>query len=186
MHASVLLLNADGQPLSLLPLSTIPWQNAVKAMYGNKVHVIKNYKDRFLRSTTVSIPLPSVIMMNTYHKHPSQAKFTRRNLYIRDEYKCQYCSKQFFFNELTIDHVIPKSKGGRLTWDNSVTACGPCNVKKADKLTMRPVTSPYRPSWFKINGASKHHTLHIPDEAWQDYINWPEDKLIVAENVTLD
>lgn len=179
MNKSVLLLNADGQPLSILPLSTISWQNAIKAMWAEKVHVIKNYEDKFLRSPTVSIPYPSIIMLNTYHKQPSKAKYTRKNLYVRDKYCCQYCGGQFLYQELTIDHVVPKSKGGRLTWENSVTACGPCNVKKGDSLYPKPLTEPKRPTWHQINYANKHHPLIIPDISWQSYIQWPEDKLIV-------
>jgi 5-methylcytosine-specific restriction endonuclease McrA len=97
----------------------------------------------------------------------------------RDKYCCQYCGGQFLYQELTIDHVVPKSKGGRLTWENSVTACGPCNVKKGDSLYPKPLTEPKRPTWHQINYANKHHPLIIPDISWQSYIQWPEDKLIV-------
>ena len=179
LNKSVLLLNADGQPLSQMLLSTVSWQDAIKAMWSQKVHVIKNYDDAFLRSATVTIPYPSIIMLNTYHKQPSKAKFTRRNLYVRDKYCCQYCGDRFAYADLTIDHVIPKSKGGRLTWENSVTACGPCNVKKGDSLYPLPMQRPTHPSWYQINYAYQHHTLTIPDAAWQKYIHWQEDKLII-------
>ncbi len=175
---SVLLLNADGQPLSMLPLSTISWQTAVKALFGGKVRTISNYDNEFIRSATLRIPFPSIVMLNTYHKQPSRAKFTRRNVYIRDNYKCQYCNNEFVVADLTLDHVIPKSKGGRLTWENSVTACGPCNLKKSDRL-VQPVRIPVRPSWHQIQHSNKYHFLHIPDIAWQDYVNWPEDRLIL-------
>ena len=178
MNNSVLLLNADGQPLSIVPLSTVSWQNAVKAMFAEKVRVIMNYDDVFLRSAYLTIPCPSIIMLNKYHKQPSKAKFTRRNLYIRDDYQCQYCGNQFSNNDLTIDHVIPKSAGGRLNWENSVTACGPCNVKKGNQAK-KPINEPIRPSWHKINYATKLHTLIIPDIVWQNYVKWPEDKLIL-------
>lgn len=182
MHASVLLLNADAQPLSLLPLSTISWQNAVKAMYSGRVHVIKNYENKFLHSTTVTIPLPSIVMLDTYHKLPDKAKYCRKNLYIRDRYTCQYCGNMFHYHELTIDHVIPKSRGGKLTWENTVTACKPCNWRKSDKI-MKPITSPLRPNWHQINAASKYYDLHIPDAGWQDYLNWPEENLHIAKHV---
>lgn len=179
MNNSVLLLNADGSPLSILPLSTISWQNAVKAMFAQKVHVIKNYDGVLLRSPSFSIPCPSIVMLNTYHRQPTKAKFTRRNVYIRDDYKCQYCGNRFTYNELTLDHVVPKSAGGRLTWENSVSACGPCNVKKSNNLTPLPNKKPIIPTWHQINYSNKHHNLKIPDIAWQDYVQWPEDKLIV-------
>jgi len=184
MHASVLLLNADAQPLSMLPLSTISWQTAIKAMFGDKVRVIKNYENRFLRSSSLTIPLPSVVMMNRFHKHPTRAKFCRRNLYIRDKFCCQYCSNMFAAADLTIDHVIPKSKGGKLIWENTVAACGPCNVKKGDR-PVKPITKPVKPTWYQINGAALHYDLYIPDMAWQDFLHWPEEKLHLAEIVTL-
>lgn len=176
---SVLLLNADAQPLSFMPLSTISWQTAVKAMFGNKVHVIKNYEDKFIRSTSMSIPLPSIVMLNTYHRQPAGAKFTRRHVYIRDNYVCQYCLQQFEHKDLTLDHVIPKCLGGKLTWNNTSSACGPCNLKKGSKL-QHPASIPRRPSWHEINNNSKHYTVTIPDESWQDYIKWPTDRLLVA------
>ena len=178
MQASVLLLNADAQPLSLLPLSTISWQNAVKALYSDKVFVVKNYNNVFLNSTTISIPLPSIVMLNSYHRPPLRAKYTRKNLYIRDNYNCQYCGNKFSYSDLTIDHVIPKSKGGKLTWENSVAACGPCNVKKNDKI-VKPLKDPKRPSWHQLNFASRNYHTTIPDASWQDYIMWPEDKLTI-------
>mgnify|MGYP001167989025 CR=1 FL=1 len=180
---SVLLLNADAAPLSLLPLSTISWQSAVKTIFGDKVHVIKNYEGRFIRSTSLSIPMPSVVMLTKYHKQPTKAKYTRRNVYIRDDYKCQYCGDSFSHDELTLDHVIPKSKGGRLGWTNTVAACGPCNVKKGNKI-VKPKSTPYRPTWHEINNNSKYYPLSIPDPSWQDFINWPEDQLkIVPLNI---
>ena len=178
MHTSVLLLNADAQPLSYLPLSTISWQNAVKAMFAHKVHVIKDYDNRFLRSATLEIPMPSIVMLNTYHRQPLTAKFTRRNVYIRDDYKCQYCGDTFGHDDLTLDHVIPKSKGGKLGWTNTVSACGPCNVRKGSKL-IKPLSTPHKPTWYEINNSSKYYPLTIPDPAWQDYLNWPEEKLFV-------
>lgn len=184
MNASVLLLNADAQPLSLLPLSTISWQNAVKAMYSEKVHVMKNYDGLFLRSTSVTIPVPSIVMLDTYHKLPQKAKFSRKNLYIRDRFCCQYCGNLFPYSELTIDHVIPKCKGGRLTWENSVTACKKCNWSKGDQI-IKPINIPRRPDWHKINAASKNYMLTVPDESWQDYLGWPEDKLRVDPNIVL-
>ena len=134
---SVLLLNADAAPLSLLPLSTISWQSAVKTIFGDKVHVIKNYEGRFIRSTSLSIPMPSVVMLTKYHKQPTKAKYTRRNVYIRDDY---YVLLRWSMNdELTLDHVIP-TKGGRLGWTNTVAACGPC--KKGNKI-IKPITPDY-------------------------------------------
>ena len=74
--------------------------------------------------------------------------------------------------------MIPKSRGGKLTWENSVAACGPCNVAKGKKM-IQPIKPPKKPSWYEINNAARNYNLHIPDISWQDYIQWPEEKLFV-------
>jgi len=181
MQASVLLLNADAQPLSLLPLSTISWQTAVKALYSEKVFVIKNYEGLFLNSNTISLPLPSIVMLNSYHRPPLRAKYTRKNLYIRDDYNCQYCGNKFSYSDLTIDHVIPKSKGGKLTWENSVAACRECNFKKNDKI-IKPIRKPVMPSWHQLNFASRNYKTTIPDPSWQEFIQWPTENLVINDN----
>lgn len=186
MHASVLLLNADAQPLSLLPLSTISWQTAIKTMFADRATVIKNYDNLFLHSSRITIPVPSIIMLNTYHKLPSKAKYTRRNLYVRDGYCCQYCGKKFTPMDLTIDHVIPKSHGGKLTWENTVTACKPCNWHKGDSRHIKPVRPATVPTWHALNQSSKSYSLTIPDASWQDFLQWPEQNLIIADKVILD
>ena len=106
MNASVLLLNADAQPLSLLPLSTISWQQAIKTIFSDRAHVIKEYDNLVLRSSRLTIPVPSIIMYHNYHKSPSRAKYNRKNLYIRvllsffslytknDDKKVLKCSKK--------------------------------------------------------------------------------------------
>lgn len=172
--ASVLLLNADAQPLSLLPLSIISWQNAIKAYYQEKVDIIKNYDDKVINSPSVSMPMPSVVMLRRYHRRPHNAKFSRRNMYVRDDYTCQYCNQQFDSAYLTIDHVIPKCRGGDTSWDNCTTACKPCNSNKSDKL-IRPIIQPYNPSWYQINNGKKRIKLIIPDEGWREFIDWPQD-----------
>lgn len=179
---SVLLLNADAQPLTYLPLSTISWQSAIKAVFSNKARVLETYSKREIRSANFRLQMPSVIILTRYHKQPQRAKFTRRNLYMRDNYCCQYCGDKFQHGELTIDHVIPKSRGGKLIWENSVTACSPCNVRKSNKM-QRPLKTPHLPSWYEINNSARNYNLTIPDEIWQQYLQWPEDLLVINKNV---
>lgn len=174
---SVLLLNADAQPLSLLPLSTISWQNAIKAFYQDKVDILKTYEGKVIRSAKLEFPMPSVVMLKHYQKRPTRAKFTRRNMYIRDNFTCQYCGEGFDSSELTIDHVVPRSKGGKTSWTNCASACKKCNTKKDSKL-IKPINEPVAPSWHHINN-SKHFKLRISDPAWQEFIQWPEDRIEV-------
>jgi 5-methylcytosine-specific restriction endonuclease McrA len=117
-----LVLNADYQPLSFTPLSLWSWQDAIKAVFRGKVTVVDVYDNVKIRGVNVEVPLPSVIALNEYvSNHKSVPAFTKRNVFLRDEYKCQYCNGQFFSqNDLSIDHVHPRCKGGRLHWENAV------------------------------------------------------------------
>jgi 5-methylcytosine-specific restriction endonuclease McrA len=179
---SVLLLNADAQPVCLLPLSIISWQSAVKAYFADKVRIVKNYDDRVLHSARMEMPMPSVVMLKRYHKQPTRAKFTRRNLFVRDNFMCQYCGDQPRVGDLTIDHVLPRSHGGRTNWTNCTTACRSCNTKKSNNPHIKPDILPFQPTWHDINYNAKFFRLHIPDASWQDFLQWPEELLIINEN----
>ncbi|MDA9302366.1 HNH endonuclease [bacterium] len=175
----VLLLNADAQPVSYLPLSTIGWQTAVKSYFSDKVKILHNYPDIVLHSANFEMPCPSVIMLNRFQRQPKSAKFTRKNLFIRDNFHCQYCEKQFSYSELTIDHVVPRVLGGANTWLNTVASCQKCNTDKGHKL-VKPKKVPTRPSWFSINNLAKTYDLKIPDHNWQQYLDWPEHLLHIV------
>ena len=127
-----LVLNADYQPLSYFPLSTWSWQNALKAVFLDRVNVVLEY-NQVVNSPSISIKLPSVISLKDYVPLPSKAAFTRFNVFLRDKFCCQYCKKISKTEELTFDHVIPKSKGGKTEWQNVVTACRSCNTAKGNK-----------------------------------------------------
>lgn len=112
-----LVLNADFQPLSYLPLSLWSWQDAVKAIFSGKVQVVDVYPDISVRAASFEVPLPSVIALSEYVPHKNQRPaFTRRNVFLRDEYKCQYCNNRFHTADLSLDHVHPRCMGGQLTW----------------------------------------------------------------------
>lgn len=112
-----LLLNADFQPLRYLPLSLWSWQDAVKAIFAGKVQVVDVYPDVTIRAANLEVPLPSVIALTDYvQKVHNRPAFTRRNVYLRDEYKCQYCNDRFHTADLSLDHVHPRCMGGQLTW----------------------------------------------------------------------
>lgn len=126
-----LVLNADYQPLSYVPLSLWSWQDAIKAVFLGKVTVVDVYPDKAVRAAYCEFPLPSVIAVTDYIQ-PKQGvpAFTRRNVLLRDEYRCQYCRNRFPAQDLSLDHVVPRSRGGRLTWTNTVASCNHCNGKK--------------------------------------------------------
>ena len=94
------------------------------------VIIIKNHDDWVVRSPSLTVDVPSIIMLQRFHKFQNYVKFSRSNVYLRDMYKCQYCSDIFERNRLTLDHVVPKSKGGETSWENIVTCCNSCNTFK--------------------------------------------------------
>ena len=106
----------------------------------------------FVRSPSVRIPVPEVVVLRGYDRVPChEAPFTRRNLFLRDDFTCQYCGRKGSPDRLSIDHVTPRSRGGRTTWENCVLACVGCNARKADRPLkdsgLRLLRQPTRPRW---------------------------------------
>ena len=136
-----LVLNADFRPLSYYPLSLWSWQDAIKAVFLERVHVVSSY-DRIIKSPSFEMFLPSVVSLKEYVKPARHPAFTRFNVFLRDRFECQYCGEGRPTHDLTFDHVIPRSRGGRTTWDNVCTACGPCNLRKGKRSGLHsPVIS---------------------------------------------
>ena len=124
-----LVLNADYRPLSYYPLSLWPWQEAVKAAWLDRVDIVAEY-DEEVHSPSTVIRIPSVVVLKDYVKPQKRVAFTRFNLFLRDEFCCQYCGSK---GDLTFDHVIPRARGGVTSWENVVAACSRCNLKKGSK-----------------------------------------------------
>ena len=124
-----LVLNADFRPLSYYPLSLWSWQDAIKAVFLERVSIIENY-NKAVHSPSLTIKLPSVIALKDYVSLRQSPAFTRFNVFLRDNFTCQYCKEKFSANELTFDHITPKCIGGKTTWSNVVSACTTCNLKK--------------------------------------------------------
>lgn len=151
-HYPALVLNADFRPLSYHPLSAIGWQDAIKGVFEQTHTVIAEY-DRAVRSPSIEMKLPSVLMVRSYVKPRGlnkPANFCRFSVFLAYAFRCQYCGDQFSTTDLTFEHVIPVSKGGGTDWDNVVPACSPCNHRKGHKTLkeakMRLLRDPYRPT----------------------------------------
>ena len=145
-NCPALVLNADYRPLSYYPLSLWSWQDSVKSVFLDRVSIV-NYYDKIVHSPSFSMKLPSVIALKSYIKPISNPNFTRFNVFLRDKFSCQYCGSK---KELTFDHLLPRSKGGKTDWDNVVTACSSCNVKKGGRLLNK--------SGMSLNQAPYQHT----------------------------
>lgn len=170
-----LILNADYRPLSYFPLSIWPWQEAVKAIFRDSVTVISEY-ERTIRSPGLELKLPSVLALKEYVPMARSPAFTRFNVFLRDRWECQYCATEYKTNELTFDHVIPRSRGGRTNWENIVAACRCCNTAKGNKMphevNMYPMNEPRAPSLYELQDQGRKFPPNFLHKSWGDFLYW--------------
>lgn len=175
LHFPALVLNADFRPLSYFPLSTWTWQDAVKAVFLDRVSVLSEYEQE-VRSPSFSMRLPSVIALRDFIPSARMPAFTRFNVFLRDGFTCQYCAQRRATPELTFDHVIPRARGGRTSWENVVTACGPCNLRKGSKMPrecgMIPRQTPCRPTGYELQERGRHFPPNYLHHSWRDFLYW--------------
>ena len=173
-----LVLNADFRPLSYFPLSVWSWQETVKAVCQDRVHIVSSY-DRIIRSPTCEMQLPSVISLKSYVALSRRPAFTRFNVFLRDRFACQYCGQPFPTHELTFDHVIPRSRGGWTTWENVVTACSCCNLVKGSQLPaeikMFPRQTPMQPSTQMLQDNGRAFPPNYLHQSWRDFLYWDSE-----------
>lgn len=168
-----LVLNADFRPLSYYPLSLWPWQDVVKAVFLDRVDIVATYENKVVHSPSFDMELPSVVSLKEYVRQDRSPAFTRFNVFLRDGFACQYCGRG---EDLTFDHVVPRSRGGRTTWDNIVAACAPCNLAKGGRTPaqsgMHPHQSPRRPTHFELVERGRQFPPGHLHESWLDYLYW--------------
>ena len=176
--APALALNADFRPLSYFPLSLWSWQDTVKAVFLDRVTIISEY-DSYIHSPSMTMRLPSVIALKDYVQQSPNPAFTRFNVFLRDRFNCQYCMQEFQAQDLTFDHVIPRSKGGRTTWENVVAACSRCNLQKANKLPkdcgMHPRRMPAQPTTWQLQENGRRFPPNHLHHSWRDYLYWDSE-----------
>jgi len=161
----VLVLNATYEPLSVIPTS-----RAMHLLLSNRAELIESTGD-IIHSQRQNFPAPSVVRLNRYIRVPHNLPMplSRRAVLLRDGFTCQYCGQQPGKEHLTLDHIIPRSRGGRMDWENVVTACAPCNRRKANRTpqeaNMALLSTPVRPRFWAI-------TLLISpgNELWKKYL----------------
>jgi|TARA_B110000116_G_C16495924_1_gene429089 5-methylcytosine-specific restriction endonuclease McrA len=171
-NCPALVLNADYRPLSYYPLSLWSWQDSVKSVFLDRVIIVSNY-DRVIRSPSFNMRLPSVIALKSFIRPQSSPNFTRFNVFLRDKFECQYCKSG---DELTFDHLLPRSKGGTTNWDNVVTACSSCNVQKGGRLLASSGMSlnqkPYKPTTEDLHKKGRNFPPNFLHKSWMDYLYW--------------
>ncbi len=170
-----LVLNADFRPLSYYPLSLWSWQETVKAVCLDRVNIVSEY-DHVVRSPSLVMRLPSVISLKEYISAARRPAFTRFNVFLRDRFICQYCGGGFPSHDLTFDHVVPRSRGGRTTWENVVTACSGCNLLKGNRLPaesgMYPRHLPRQPTTHLLRENGRAFPPNFLHQSWRDFLYW--------------
>jgi len=164
--SSVLVLNATYEPLSVVSL-----RRAIILLLKDKAEVLEATEQQ-VRSATMSLPVPSVIRLVYFVRVPHRLNIplSRRTIMIRDNFTCQYCGAQPSKGSLTIDHVVPRVRGGESTWENLVCACKRCNLIKGgrtpEQANMRLRRKPERPKYLAVVvlGQARGH------EAWSKYM----------------
>jgi len=159
------------------PIQIISWQRAITLLALDKVDVIEEY-DAHIRAPSVIVRVPAVVRLRrAFRRHAKPVKFSRVNIYARDGYRCQYCARSCTTDELTFDHVVPRSVGGKTTWENIVSACCECNRHKANRTPvqagMKLLEKPVRPSWMP-SVEVRVSARSVPD-AWRDYVYWTSE-----------
>ena len=154
------------------------WQDTVKAVFLDRVSVLSEYEAE-VHSPTLTMRLPSVIALRDYIPAARRPAFTRFNVFLRDRFECQYCGEPRVTHELTFDHVVPRSRGGRTTWGNVVTACGPCNLRKGSSLPgecrMAPRSWPRQPTSWELQDHGRSFPPNYLHESWRDYLYWDSE-----------
>lgn len=155
------------------PLRAVGWRRAVLLGFSGRADVLQFYA-REVRTPAASFPLPAVIRLPGWvDRVPQALALSRRNVLLRDGHVCAYCGSAEPGQPLTIDHVVPRSRGGRNTWDNVVAACGPCNRRKGDRtpdeagLVLR--VPPRAPSALQL-GRRGMIVVGEPPEEWRSWL----------------
>lgn len=169
MGSHALVLNASFEPLNV-----VSWQKAIQLLFQGKVEVVEE-SDWEVHTVTLKMRVPLVLRLLSYVAVPQSKqliKFSRANVFVRDQHKCQYCGKRFSKSALTLDHVLPVVQGGQKNWTNIVTSCRPCNQRKGgrtpEQAGMRLIRQPKEPRWLPT--LTLDLTFVRADARWRVYL----------------
>jgi 5-methylcytosine-specific restriction endonuclease McrA len=168
---NALILNATYEPLHI-----VSWQKALQLLFQGKVEVIEE-SDHEVRTVRITVRVPAVLRLLSYvplGRKKNVVRFSRTNVFLRDDHTCGYCLKKFNKGQLTLDHVIPVVQGGRKSWENIVTACLSCNQRKGGRTpteaNMKLQKKPRAPQW--LPSTSLKLGVAATPERWKVYFRW--------------
>jgi 5-methylcytosine-specific restriction endonuclease McrA len=168
-HSRTLVLSQSYEPVSI-----VSWQRAITLLFLGKCEIVEEY-DGNIKTTSIVIKIPAVVrLLSAFRRDKKAIKFSRVNIYGRDNYRCQYCGEKKRIHELTYDHVVPRAQGGVTNWRNIVAACEICNRKKANRTPaqagMKLLKTPVQPTATPVLIVTVSRES-VPD-AWRDYLYW--------------
>lgn len=153
------------------PINMVPFSRALTYLVKGKVELLESYEQPIHPDWQA----PAVVRLTHWvQPYVKYVRFNRQNILARDRWRCQYCGQRFSTRDLTFDHLYPKSRGGKTTWENIVACCRPCNTEKGNRTpkeaNMQPLHRPVRPSWLPVFSFGLQRCLNIPPE-WREYWN---------------
>ena len=183
LHRPTLVLNRNWQPVAVATVARAlvkVWNDAARVVNPSDYQLYTwadwsslrpSHDEPFIQTSQMRLRVPEVVTLTTYDRVPANAvPFSRRNIFKRDRFTCQYCGRQPGSEELTIDHVVPRSHQGSTSWENCVLACISCNKQKADRspeqAKMRLRKQPMRPRWNPLYGL---HQMRI--DSWSRFVS---------------
>lgn len=165
-----------------LPTDIVSWKKAITLWSLDRAIIIAEYEDHIVRSPRFSMRIPSIIQCIDQRVMPrnftNRLPFNRRNIFARDHGQCVYCGVKVSMSSFTLDHVVPKSHGGDMTWENIVSSCSACNNHKGNKRwkkgELKMIQEPYVPKLTKAAPKNLVNKLSFkaPHQSWTDYIYW--------------
>ena len=173
---STLLLNSDGQPTSIIPLSTLTWQEAILHLVSDKAVVLEWYDNWTIHSANWETKVPAVMILRQYSKKKAAVRYSKQNVFLRDGYICQYCGTPVTRKTATLDHVVPVNHNvpglakGLTTWRNTVCACSTCNATKGNNHKIVPKVTPTIPNYFQLVAKRKNLGWENVHPTWEKYL----------------